>query len=64
MSSGLFNMPSSSIVSRRKKSIQKSLLNFDCRSEPVEGLLHFSLLELDMLLEFFQPIKARNFIMY
>lgn len=63
MSSGLFNMPSSSIVSHRKKSIQKSLVNFGCCSEPIEDLLHFSLLELDLLCELFQPIKTRNFIM-
>jgi len=63
MSSGLFNMPSSSIVSHRKKSIQKSLVNFGSCSEPFEGLLRFSLLELDMLCELFQPIKTRNFIM-
>jgi hypothetical protein len=63
MSSGVFNMPSSSIVSHRKKSIQKSLVNFGSCSEPVEGLLHFSLLELDSLCELFQPIKTLNFIM-
>jgi len=63
MNSGLFNMPSSSIVSHRKKSIQKSLVNFGCCSEPIEDLLHFSLLELDLLRELFQPIKTRNFIM-
>lgn len=63
MSSGLFNMPRSSIVSHRKKSIQKSLVNFGYCSEPIEDLLHFSLLELDLLCELFQPIKTRNFIM-
>jgi hypothetical protein len=62
MSSGLFNMPSSSIVSHRKKSIQKSLVNFGCCNEPIEDLLHFSLLDLDLLCELFQPIKTRNFL--